>query len=342
MFVNKMTCASEAYRICSLLCYALRITQPQSVESVGSKLTKTAATHYHSKIAAVVRLSRWREHVPFTIPLTIIGGLLALESESAAADWRLFTVLAANVFAMSFAFMLNNIEDAPDDALDALKKKQNVISSGLLSRREGAVLSAATFVASLGLYAASGTMALVTGGATLALCYLYSAHPFRFKARPITDVVTHALMLSGLLLAAGYFAYGSAPREVWLVIASASLFSAYGQFYNQVVDYEVDKEAGLKNTAVLLGKAPTSILGHLSIVLALICIFVAIMQALFPVWLGTILIIGVITTIIFPWEFDMRGNLAQEGGNMQRPGLIIANLLALVWLASNMGWITIL
>ena len=66
------------------------------------------------------------------------------------------------------------------------------------------------------------------------------------------------------------------------------------------------------------------------------------MQALFPVWLGTILIIGVITTVIFPWEFDMRGNLAQEGGNMQRPGLIIANLLALVWLASNMGLITIL
>ena len=29
-----------------------------------------------SAIAAAIRLSRWREHVPFTIPLTIIGGLL--------------------------------------------------------------------------------------------------------------------------------------------------------------------------------------------------------------------------------------------------------------------------
>ncbi len=320
----------------------MRISWLRAVESVEIKLTQEAAIHQRSKITAVIRLSRWREHVPFTIPLTIIGGLLALEPEAAVADRRLFAVLAANILAMSFAFMLNDVEDAPDDALDSQKKQHNVISSGLLSRREGTVLSAATFVASLGLYAAGGALALVIGLATLALCYLYSAHPFRFKARPITDVLTHALMLSGLLLAAGYFTYGSAPREVWLVIAAASLFSAYGQFYNQVVDYEVDKEAGLKNTAVLLGKAPTSILGHLSIVLALICIFVAISQALFPVWLGTILIIGIITTVIFPWEFDMRGNLAQEGGNMQRPGLIIANLLALIWLASNMGLITIL
>ena len=120
-----------------------------------------------------------------------------------------------------------------------------------------------------------------------------------------------------------------------------SLFSAYGQFYNQVADYEVDKEAGLKNTAVLLGKGPTSVLGHFSIFCAFLCMLAAILQGLFPVWLGTILIIGVITTVIFPWEFDMRGNLASDGGNMQRPGLIIANLLALVWLASNMGLLTI-
>lgn len=300
----------------------------------------TNASH-DNKLIAVVRLSRWREHLPFTIPLTIIGGLLAVEPEAAQVDWRLFAVLAANVLAMSFAFMVNDIEDAPDDALDQHKRRHNVISSGLLSRREGMILSALTFFSALALYGASGALALVTGAAILLLCYLYSAHPFRLKARPVSDVVSHALMLSGLLIAAGFFTYGTAPREVWLVIAAASLFSAYGQFYNQVVDYEVDKAAGLKNTAVLFGKRATSILGHLSIIIALICIMAAILHGLFPTWLGTILIIGFITTIIFPWEYDMRGNLAENGGNVQRPGLIIANLLALVWLASNMGWITI-
>ncbi len=305
-------------------------------------MTTKATVAQGSKIEAVIRLSRWREHVPFTIPLTVIGALLAVEPEAAQVDWRLFSVLAANVLAMSFAFMLNDIEDAPDDALDQQKQAHNVISSGLLSRRDGAILSAMTFIASLALYAASGGLALLIGGATLALCYLYSAHPFRFKARPITDVASHALMLSGLLMAAGFFTYGTEPRAAWLVIAAASLFSAYGQFYNQVEDYTVDKAAGLKNTAVLLGKGPTSTLGHLSIFSALCCMLAAIWLALFPVWLGTILIIGVASTIIFPWEYDMRGNLAQGGGILQRPGLIIANLLALVWLASNLGWLTII
>lgn len=303
---------------------------------------KTEARKRDSKFVAVIRLSRWREHVPYTIPLTVFGGLLALEPQAAAADWRLFAVLAGNVLTMSFAFMLNNIEDARDDALDPQKMRRNVISNGQLSRREGVWFTIIAFAAALGLYLASGVLTLVIGGVTLALCYLYSAHPFRFKARPLTDVISHALMLSGLLVAVGYFTYGAEPREVWLVIAAASLFSAYGQFYNQVVDYDVDKEAGLKNTAVLLGKGPTSILGHLSIAVALLCMLAAILQGLFPVWLGTILVIGVITTVIFPWELDMRGNLASDGGNVQRPGLIVANLLALVWLASNMGLITIL
>ena len=294
-----------------------------------------------SKVVAVIRLSRWREHVPFTIPLTILGGLLAADAQAHAVDWRLVAVLAANVLAMSFAFMLNNIEDAPDDALEPEKKATNVISSGLLSRREGVAVTLVTFALALILYALSGSLALLLGGITLALCYLYSAHPFRLKARPLTDVISHALMLSGLLIAAGYFVYGSEPREVWLVVAAASLFSAYGQFYNQVVDYEVDKQAGLKNTAVLLGRGPTSILGHLSIIVALLCMGAAIMQGMFPSWLGTILIIGVLTCIIFPWELDMRGNLARDGGNVQRPGLIVANLVALVWLASNLGLLSI-
>ena len=307
-----------------------------------STMTEKTPAGRDNKLVAVIRLSRWREHVPFTIPLTIIGGLLAVEPLASQVDWRIFAVLAANVLAMSFAFMVNDVEDAPDDALDQRKRQHNVISSDVLSRREGIILSALTCVSALVLYAASGAPALVTGAAILALCYLYSAYPFRLKARPITDVVSHALMLSGLLVAAGFFAYGTEPREAWLMIAAASLFSAYGQFYNQVADYEVDKAAGLKNTAVLLGKGPTSILGHLSLFIALICMLAAILQGLFPTWLGTILIIGVVTTIIFPWELDMRGNVALDGGNVQRPGLIIANFLALVWLASNLGWITVM
>ena len=289
------------------------------------------------KLGAALRLTRWREHVPFTIPLTLIGGLLAADPLGIDLDWRMLAALLANVAAMSFAFMINDIEDGPDDALDPEKKAHNVISSGLLSRREGIGITVIALLLSCLLYAAAGGLTLLLGALTLGLSYLYSAHPFRFKARPVTDVLSHSLMLSGLLVANGYFTYDNQPGAVWLVFSAATLFSAYGQFYNQVMDYDVDKQAGLRNTAMLMGKGTTSLLGHLSILAALGCMVAAVQQGLFPLWLGVVALIGVVTCSVFPWEMDMRGNLAKEGGNIQRPGLIVANLVALTWLAANLG-----
>lgn len=294
-----------------------------------------------SKASAVIRLSRWREHVPFTIPLTLVGGLLAIDALQATVDWRLFAVLAANALSMSFAFMINDIEDAPDDALNPTKKQHNVISSGLLTRREGRRIAWLAFGLALLLYGLSGERALICGGLTLALCYLYSARPFRLKARPVSDVISHALMLSGLLMASGYFAYHAEPQSAWLVMLAATLFSAYGQFYNQIDDYDLDKAAGLKNTALLLGKTPAFALGYASLAGALLCLAAAVGQGLFPPWLGTVVIIALIACLIFPWELDMRGNPATDGGNVQRPALLTANLAALAWLASSMGWLNI-
>ncbi len=304
-------------------------------------MNATANVGFGQKIAAAIRLTRWNEHVPFTIPLSLIGSLLAIEATGAEVDWRVFSVIAANILSMSFAFVINNIADAPDDALSPQKKRRNVISNGVMTSREGWLLATLTLVCALLLYARSGIWALAIGGVTLILCFLYSAHPFRLKARPVTDVLSHALMLSGLLMMTGYFAYDTDPQVAWLVILAAILFSAYGQFYNQIDDDEVDKSAGLQNTVVLLGKSLTRLLSFASLVGALLCMVSAILYGLFPPWLGTFLIIGFLIVVMFPWEFDMRGNLATDGGNVQRPGLIVANLVAMVWLASAMGVLSI-
>jgi len=294
-----------------------------------------------SAIRAAIRLSRWREHVPFTAPLTVLGALLAAQQTAQAVDWRLAAVLAANVLAMSFAFMLNDIEDAPDDALDSVKKAHNVISSGHLSRRLGLRLTGLVALMSMLLYAICGLQTGLLGAGTLALCALYSAHPFRLKARPITDVLSHALMLSGLLVACGYFTFGQEPGSAWLVIAAATFFSAYGQFYNQVADATVDRQAGLRNTVVLLGKGTTTVLSYACVLLALGFMLAAVLQGLFPAWLGWILLIAVISCSLFPWELDMRGNRADTGGSWQRPSLLVANIVVFCWLADNMGWLVL-
>lgn len=296
---------------------------------------------YETKLSGIIRLTRWREHVPFTIPLTLAGGLLAIEATQSIVNWRLFAVIIANILAMSFAFMINDVEDAPDDALNPKKKMHNVISSGVLTSREGWTATWMTCAISLILYGISGLWTLILGSVMLVLCYLYSAHPFRLKARPLTDVISHALMLSGLLIMAGYFAYDADPQSAWLVFIAAILVSAYGQFYNQIDDYDVDKAAGLKNTVVLLGKTPTLILSYASLIGAVVCMGIAITQGLFPHWLGTIVIISSVATIIFPWELDMRGNPASDGGNIQRPALVVANMVTLAWLASSMGFLIV-
>lgn len=289
------------------------------------------------KARAILRLTRWREHVPFTVPLTIAGAMLAAHLQGAELDWRLVAVVVANILAMSFAFMINDVADAPDDALNERKKAHNVISSGVLSASEGKLYSALTFLISLALYALGGTWALIWGGLGLVLSYLYSAYPYRLKARPITDVVSHVLMLSGLLIMVGYFTYDANPGIAWYVIIAAILFSAYGQFYNQVDDYEVDQAAGLKNTVVLLGKTPTMILMYASALGAFVCMVLAILSGAFPGWLGGALVVGILATMLFVWETDMRGNPVSGSGAIQKPLLLIANLVTLMWVVQEIG-----
>jgi len=289
------------------------------------------------KVRAFAQLTRWREHVPYTIPLVIGGAMFAVQLKGIQLDWRLLAVVFANILAMAFAFMINDIEDAPDDALNENKKAHNVISSGILSITEGSIAAAVAFALSLILYAIGGWWAFGLGGTTLVLSYLYSAYPFRLKARPITDVVSHALMLSGLLVMSGYFTYDAWPGPAWLVIIGMTLFSAYGQFYNQVADYEVDKEAGLKNTVVLLGKLPTQILMYGSLAGAIITLIMAAFYNVFPAWLGTVTVITIFSVSLFVWETDMRGNRTEGSGALQKPGLLIANLVMLMWMAQELN-----
>ena len=304
---------------------------------VDASLAPTQEAAFSAKFKAVIRLSRWREHVPFTIPLTVGGAMLAVSMNDLAIDWRIVLVTLANILAVSFAFMINDLEDAPDDALNPKKRAHNVISSGILSYREGMIVTWATFLLSLALYGLSGVWTLSLGLLTLVLSYLYSAYPFRWKARPVTDVVSHALMLSALLIMVGYFTYHQSPGVAWYMIAAAFLFSAYGQFYNQIDDYDVDKAAGLRNTVVLLGKLPTTILMYASAIGAIACMAVAVISGAFPAWLGTVVVIVVFTCGLFVWETDMRGNPSDGSGSIQKPVLMVANIVMLLWVSHHLG-----
>lgn len=295
-------------------------------------------TPLRKQIRGLIRLTRWKEYVPFVVPLTILGALLAARPNDIQLDWRLIVVTLGNILAVAYAFMINDIEDAPDDARDPARAARNPISTGEIGVRIGYAACRIVAALTLILYALGGVWALGIGIVTLLLSHLYSWKPVRLKAWPVTDVVSHSLMLSGLLLLAGYFTYHTQPGIVWFVAASVTLVSVYGQLYNQLRDYEMDKAAGLYNTAIILGENNTRRVMYLAIGFAAACMLAAILQGAFPLWLGVVLLLSIPVSMLFRSQTDMRGGVAVDvSGGLQLQSLVVANLTVAVWLA----WVVI-
>jgi len=289
---------------------------------------------WRDQIAGLIQLTRWKEYVPFVIPLTLLGALLATSLNGTFLDWRLLPVTLANILAVAYAFMINDIEDAPDDARDPDRAARNPVTSGRVGVAFGYAACRIVAVFTLIMYALGGWMVFGIGVATLLLSHLYSWRAVRLKAWPVTDILSHSLMLSGLLLLAGFFLYGTAPGVVWFVALGATLVSVYGQLYNQLRDYDMDKAAGLHNTAILLGERNTRWAMYLCIVLALVCLLIAIFQGIFPVWLGLVLVLAIPISMFFRSKTDMRGGKAVDAtGTMQMQVMVILNLTICAWFA---------
>lgn len=286
------------------------------------------------QLTHVLQLSRWKEYIYFVIPLTLAGGLLAVRNNAAILDYRIIFVLLGNFFAVAYAFMLNDIEDAADDARDPKKAKRNPVSAKKITRK--AAFNACRLIAVLTMlmFAFVNWWVIWIGGATLLLSHLYSWKPIRLKAWPVVDIVSHSLMLSCLLILSGYFAYVVDYGIVWFVVAGATMISVYGQLYNQLRDFEVDKKAKLKNTAILLGKEYAVRLMYLSLAIALFCLLYAAVRGAFPYWVILIAVASGVATNNIRTKTDASGTAVFEvTGSMQMQGILALNATVLVWLA---------
>ncbi|MBZ0310654.1 MAG: UbiA family prenyltransferase [Anaerolineae bacterium] len=284
---------------------------------------------------AILKLSRWHEFIPFTLPLTLVGGLLAARfDDSVQLDERLLYVLIANFLAMSYAFMINDIEDSEDDKLNPERGAKNAVSAGEISKSAAWAAALAAAVIALALYALAGHGALISGLLILMISHFYSWKPVRLKALPVVDILSHVMMLSTLLMLAAYFIYADTPGKAWPMIISVTLFSAYGQLYNQIRDYEEDRAAGLKNTASFLGKRLTMALSYLAFATALACIFIAIFNGTFPLGLMGVVVVSIPLLLWMGKGRDFRGSQTSDLlASLQVQLLAVANLILICWLA---------
>ena len=202
----------------------------------------------------------------------------------------------------------------------------------MISPRLGWLASVSVGILALFLFARVNRSTFWIGASTVALAFLYSWRGVRLKALPVVDVVSHLLMLSSLLFLAGYYAYDDRPGAVLWAVTGVGFFSAYGQLYNQLRDYDMDRTAGLRNTALFLGQHYTQRAMYTCLVAALACLGISVLAGLWPVWLGLIpLLLGPLL-FIMPSSADMRGTEAIDLSGRAQPGaLLIANMIALAW-----------
>ena len=240
----------------------------------------------------------------------------------------------ANTLAMCFAFMINDIEDAPDDARDPKRKQKNVISSGALGKIEAYVVTAATALGAFFLYRTASHDSFLIGSVTLTLGFLYSYKRIRLKAYPVVDIVSHALMLSALLYLSGFAVYNSDYGMIFPVFAGLFFVSAYGQLYNQIRDFNMDKLAKLKNTAILLGRERATRLMYGMIGISAVSFVVAATKGLFPLWLVIPAAIATPIAYFFVGSKDSRGTkVVDKTGMLQNAALVIVNIVVLVWIS---------
>ncbi len=284
-------------------------------------------------IKGLMQLTRYKEYVLFVTVTTLLGAKLG----GGTFDIRLLIVLLANILVVGFAFMYNDVEDAADDALDARKAKRNPISAGMISPRIGKAACVVVSGLVLGLYALLGGMALLLGALCLALAFLYSWRVARLKAVPVADLLTHSLSLAGLQFLCAYFAFDQGKPYSWLFFVFVVLISVYGELNNELRDIEVDRKAGIRHTADLLGVRRTKIVmvGSLIAALAVLALFLAL--EMIPLWLLIVpLIVAPMLLAEHLWRLVRgQGNVMDEREAMHDPAMLVGLLTCVVWFVAD-------
>lgn len=284
-------------------------------------------------VRGLLALTRYREYVLFVALTTMMGAKLG----GGSFDLRLLIVFVANILVVGFAFMYNDVEDAPDDALDARKAARNPISAGMISPRTGVVACAVVAVALLGLYALLGLLPFLLGAFCLLLAFLYSWRVARLKAVPVADLISHSLSLAGLQFLCAYFTYDQGKPYSWLFFLMVVFMSVYGELNNEMRDAVVDKKAGIRHTADLIGEKWTKALMILSIAGAALVTIIFIAMRVIPLWL--LIVPVVVGPMLFAdrlWDL-IRGrvDVVEDRESMHQPVLLLGVLTFLVWFVAD-------
>lgn len=247
-------------------------------------------------IKGLIKLSRVED---FYGSATAITGVSLVVNPSLSLFDRgllLIIVLLLNVF----AFAINDIEDAEDDAKDPAKVNRNPISAGILKKKEALVFTWSIAVLSLLLLLKFGAASTAIGLLTIIVGFLYSFKSIRLKSIPFLDIISHGLFLGGLQSLVIITAYNNPLTTTGILLTILIFFqSTMGDINNEIRDYEVDRATGIKNTASVLNLVKAKSFMHFLQLLPVIALAVIIFTKINQTALVVLLILIAITIIYY-------------------------------------------
>jgi 4-hydroxybenzoate polyprenyltransferase len=213
-------------------------------------------------------------------------------------------------FVLCFGFSLNALSDVDVDMYHDGRSKDMNLSRQPLVTGKISILQAKLFcllflVGSLICALLVGFYFMLTIIVLDVIGYVYSLEPFRMKKRPIGDVMCNAL--AGVFFFLAGITIGNASVNPLLLM---TVFLMASNFYITTVmtDYEFDKKAGLRTSAVVYGGKKLMVIMYLLTVI--ICIFgvVLIVSASFEVQIIAVMITIYTPIFTFIAKNRLRGN----------------------------------
>lgn len=254
--------------------------------------------------------------------LIVITTLLGIATAQGAFDLRLVIALFANWLAASFAYMVNDIEDAPDDAFSMKNYQRNPISIGLISPKTARTAAIIVGLLAAGCYALLGLWSFILGLLCLLLGIMYSVKTIRLKTIAFIDLISRGLILAGLPFLCGYFAFTSVLYRTW--IWPFLFVMCLTVFYDHRVEMKTDEgEEGsrLRRTTALFGERSATMVTVFLILVASSGIISFFLINLVPAWV-MIVISALVLLFFVPTYIKTRKNETSE----LMPGFLINTL----------------
>jgi len=165
-----------------------------------------------------------------------------------AGYWALFLELyLLNVI----SFVSNDYFDRKEDYKDMVKRKRNIFCQKKDFQKNKRLLLILAILPVPLMFL--GRINMISGILFYTIMIVY-AHPmFKLKGKPFLDVLIHAVWFSTIFTAGWVYAV---PIDKWYytLLTSIIFYSTAVQLGQEVRDYDVDKETGMKTTVFYIGK----------------------------------------------------------------------------------------